>query len=173
MNTNKLYSRDTRRKYENWKETSRKDTAVNNLVGGWRKKLVVEHRRNREAFPCTSSIFEVSKHYVVNVLKVCEENANFRNPLFLFNKSVTLGSSMLSDETKIYTIFSRFGSNEEQMEVLEAFERLKYRIRDMGMLIHLSCHQEAPNQQGLFQILHKFVFHSCPHHHLDPDYENP
>ena len=48
-NTYKLYSRDTRRKYENWLESSGKSSAVNHIVGKWRKKIVVEHRRNRES----------------------------------------------------------------------------------------------------------------------------
>jgi len=134
-NTYKLYSRDTRRKYENWKETSGKTSAVNNIVGSWRKKLVLEHRRNRESGTNTASIIDVANKYVRNVLTVCEENANFRNPTFLFNKSVTMGRSIESDEAKIHSFFGRFGSNEDRMKVVEAFERFKYRIQNMGMSI--------------------------------------
>ena len=137
-NTYKLYSRDTRRKYENWKEINRKNTAVNNIVGSWRKKLVVEHRRNRESGNNTRSIIEVAKQYVLNVLKVSDDNANFRKPHYLFSKSVTLGSSLQSDEGKIYSFFDRFGSIEEREEVVDAFRRFKYRITNGMFKIYIT-----------------------------------
>ena len=136
-NTYKLYSRDTRRKYENWKEIYGKNTAVNNIVGSWRKKLVVEHRRNRESGNNTRSIIEVAKQYVLNVLKVSDDNANFRKPHYLFGKSVTLGSSIQSDEGKIYSFFDRFGSIEEREEVVDAFRRFKYRITNGMFKIYI------------------------------------
>jgi len=132
-NIYKLYSRDTRRKYENWLESSRKSSAVNHIVGKWRKKIVVEHRRNRESGSNTRSIIEVAEQYVLNVLNVSEDNANFRKPHYLFSKSVTLGLSLESDEGKIYSFFDRFGSIEEREEVVDAFRRFKYRITNMGM----------------------------------------
>jgi len=45
---------------ENWKETSRKNTAVNNIVRSWRKKLVQEHRRNSKSVSSNSSIINVA-----------------------------------------------------------------------------------------------------------------
>ena len=48
--TYQLYSRDTKRKYEIWKDDYNHVSGVNNVVGKWRKKMVKENKSARPVF---------------------------------------------------------------------------------------------------------------------------
>ena len=51
--TYQLYSRDTKRKYEIWKEDTNSVSGVNNVVGRWRKKMV---KGNKSARPVSLQV---------------------------------------------------------------------------------------------------------------------
>ena len=48
--TYQLYSRDTKRKYEIWKDDYNHVSGVNSVVGKWRKKMVKENKSARPVF---------------------------------------------------------------------------------------------------------------------------
>jgi len=73
------------------------------------------------------------------VLDVKDNDPNFRNPLYLFHKSVVIGSSSSSDMALVQSFLSRYGDESEKNEVQQAFHRCMYRVRDIGEITIFIC----------------------------------
>ena len=137
--TYQLYSRDTKRKYDNWKHDNNFASGVNKVVGKWCKKMVKENKSARPVFGNDLSIHTIAHNYVLHVLNVKDNDPNFRNPLHLFHKSVVQGSSSSSDMAIVQSFLSKYGDVSEKNEVQQAFHRCMYRVRDIGEITILIC----------------------------------
>ena len=151
--TYQLYSRDTKRKYEIWKEDNNYVSGIDNVVGRWRKKMVKENKFARPVSGNDLSLQNIAHNYVLHVLCVKEKDPNFRNPMHLFHKSVVIGSSFSSDILKVKQYFLKYGEDDEKREVQEAFHRCMYRVRDAGKLKLLFYNYYSININFLFSCI--------------------
>ena len=119
-----LYTRDTLRVYEEWKQKKNCSTAVNVLVLRWKKKKFGNVRfRGRN----THSLRVIASNFVCDVLGVDEQNPSYNNTRCLLNKAINVSTST-SNINIINNFISRHGTREEQSRVFRALyeERRKF-----------------------------------------------
>ena len=117
------YTRDTSLKYNNWKTDNHVSSAVNVLVPVWKKKKFF----GNEVYGAGnlaegSSLNYFAKMFVLNVLKVDSSNGDYRNPLTLINKALSVREPG-SNVSIILRFLNNYGSEEEKTEVRNALFR--------------------------------------------------
>ena len=120
-----LYTRDTLRVYEEWKNNTNCSTAVNVLVPRWKKKKIFGNVRFRGRH--THSLRVIASNFVCNVLGVDEEDPSYKNTRFLLKKAINVSNSS-SNINIINNFIARHGTREEQSRVFRALyeERRKF-----------------------------------------------
>ena len=120
-----LYTRDTLRVYDEWKQNSMCSTAVNVLVPRWKKKKMFGTVRFRGRNQHTLRV--VASKFVCCVLGVDNDDPSYKNSRFLLRKAMSLNKSS-SNLSIIHNFISQHGSREEQSRVFRALyeERKKF-----------------------------------------------
>ena len=120
-----LYTRDTLRVYEEWKQNTHCSTAVNVLVPRWKKKNIFGNIRFRGRN--THTLCVIASNFVCNVLGVDKEDPSYNNTRCLLNKAINVSTST-SNINIINNFISRHGTREEQSRVFRALyeERRKF-----------------------------------------------